>query len=269
MLGHVLRPEELLTRTRYRFAEPAEDLRLWVERYWSVEWSFEEGEEHRTATLDDPATNLTVERGTFSRRGAASEGVWFTGPGAEERMDVRLFGSGSVVGIRFRPGACFEFADDRFRLEADVTHPAEPLFSGAEALLTVPSNASDAAGVLDDWLLQRGPSDTAEFRQLRAMLATLEAHPLESMESIAARIGCSQRTMQRQFSRLVGVTPKRIRMRARVFRAAALLERGWSDSMADLAAALGWFDQAHFARDFRQVTGTTPAAFAASPTASR
>lgn len=263
MLGHVLRPEELLTRAEYRYAAPAEALSPWVERYWSVEWRFAPGEEFHTSTLDDPATHLTVERGGVGRQGMDAPGVWFTGPGSTLRFDVRLTGSGSVVGARLRPGACFVFADAPFEIEADTTCPAARWFSDSEVLMRAPTNAVDAAPVLDEWLLGRAPEDTAELRQLREMLAALEEHPLEPLDATAARVGCSLRTMQRQFRRLVGVSPKRIRMRARVFRAAGHLDGGWEGSMAELASSLDWFDQAHFVRDFRAVTGTTPAAYAA------
>jgi AraC-like DNA-binding protein len=36
---------------------------------------------------------------------------------------------------------------------------------------------------------------------------------------------------------------------------------GEVDDLADLAASLGWSDQAHFVRDFRAVVGTTPSVY--------
>jgi AraC-like DNA-binding protein len=44
--------------------------------------------------------------------------------------------------------------------------------------------------------------------------------------------------------------------------AVAALEDG-EDDLAGLAASLGWFDQAHFCRDFRAVVGSTPSAYQA------
>lgn len=263
MLGHVLRPEELLTRATYRYAQPAQALLVWVERYWSVEWRLAAGEVFHSATLDDPSTHVTLERGGISRHGVDAPGVWFTGPGSAGRFDVRLAGTGSVVGIRFRPGACHAFSDRRIAIEADTTRPAEQYFSDTGLLEELPNNAVEAAPALDEWLLSRAPEETAELRHLREMLTALEEHPLETLEAIAERARCSLRTVQRQFRELIGVNPKRIRMRSRVFRATAALDGDWDGTMAELAASLGWFDQAHFVRDFRAVTGSTPAAYAA------
>jgi AraC-like DNA-binding protein len=43
--------------------------------------------------------------------------------------------------------------------------------------------------------------------------------------------------------------------------AVAAIDAGEVDDLADLAASLGWFDQAHFARGFRAVVGMTPSAY--------
>ena len=41
----------------------------------------------------------------------------------------------------------------------------------------------------------------------------------------------------------------------------ALIDSGEVDDLAGLATPLGWFDQAHFSRDFRSVVGVPPSAY--------
>jgi len=79
--------------------------------------------------------------------------------------------------------------------------------------------------------------------------------------TVAAGAGISVRTLQRLFSTYVGVGPKAVLARYRLQDAVAAIDAGGVDDLADLAASLGWFDQAHFARDFRSVVGTTPSAY--------
>ena len=51
---------------------------------------------------------------------------------------------------------------------------------------------------------------------------------------------------------------------ARQARIVAILSSAEVRSQSELAALLGYADQAHFTRDFSRVTGTTPGRFAAA-----
>ena len=65
------------------------------------------------------------------------------------------------------------------------------------------------------------------------------------------------------FSSYVGVSPKAVLARYRLQDAAAAIDAGAVEDLAGLAVSLGWFDQAHFSRDFRAVVGITPSAYLA------
>ena len=72
----------------------------------------------------------------------------------------------------------------------------------------------------------------------------------------------SERTLQRLFRRHVGVGPKWVLQRARLHDAVDRIDRGGVRDLAALAVELGWFDQAHFTRDFTALVGQSPAAYA-------
>jgi transcriptional regulator GlxA family with amidase domain len=78
---------------------------------------------------------------------------------------------------------------------------------------------------------------------------------------VAELAATSVRSLQRLFAAYVGVSPKAVLARYRLQDAAAAIDQGAVDDLAVLAAELGWFDQAHFSRDFRAVVGTTPSAY--------
>ena len=52
--------------------------------------------------------------------------------------------------------------------------------------------------------------------------------------------------------------------RMKIERAAEML-RGTEHSLAEICAMLGYFDQSHFSRAFKAVTGMTPGAYRAKP----
>ncbi|WKG06324.1 AraC family transcriptional regulator [Mycolicibacterium sp. HK-90] len=76
---------------------------------------------------------------------------------------------------------------------------------------------------------------------------------------LAAALEVSPYRLSRSFSRELGVSVTRYRNRVRIGKALDLLRRGDS-TPTDVAAALGFADQAHLSRSLRQHTGRTPAA---------
>jgi transcriptional regulator GlxA family with amidase domain len=84
---------------------------------------------------------------------------------------------------------------------------------------------------------------------------------LVRVDQVAALGPMSVRSLQRLFATYVGVSPKAVLARYRLQDAAAAIDAGDGDDLAGLAASLGWFDQAHFSRDFRSVVGVTPSAY--------
>jgi transcriptional regulator GlxA family with amidase domain len=83
-------------------------------------------------------------------------------------------------------------------------------------------------------------------------------HPLVAL---ADRLGVTQRHLERQCRRDLGIGPKMLARITRLRRAAAPLSRGEVRSGTDLAAAGGYVDQAHLIREFQEFAGTTPRMF--------
>ncbi|MER7539785.1 AraC family transcriptional regulator [Streptomyces sp. NPDC097704] len=87
-----------------------------------------------------------------------------------------------------------------------------------------------------------------------------EAHPAsEGLLPLAELLGVSPYRLSRSFTRELGVSLTRYRNRVRVGRALDRLDAG-EDSLATLAADLGFSDQAHLCRTMRQYLGHTPTA---------
>lgn len=81
----------------------------------------------------------------------------------------------------------------------------------------------------------------------------------------AARIGdlaratsWSDRHFGARFSEHVGLTPKTFAKVLRFRRAVHLMTTGSATNLADVAQVCGYYDQAHFARDFRSFAGVAP-----------
>jgi AraC-like DNA-binding protein len=86
--------------------------------------------------------------------------------------------------------------------------------------------------------------------------------------SLAAEIGVSCRHLTRQFHRAVGISPKEFGRIARFLRALKLLDARGRRSLADIALDCGFFDQAHFNHEFRELAGMTPGELSTFPNVS-
>lgn len=76
--------------------------------------------------------------------------------------------------------------------------------------------------------------------------------------ALAREIGCSRRRLIAQFREQVGVPPKTVARVLRFNQAIGLLGARNGMNWAALAQDCGYYDQAHFNRDFRALAGCTP-----------
>ena len=103
--------------------------------------------------------------------------------------------------------------------------------------------------------------DPAYDTVLDVVAAMLADRTLLRVADVEARCGIGERSLQRLFARYVGVSPKWVLARYRMHDAVGELDAGYAGALADLAARYGWFDQAHFTRDFTRLVGEPPSAY--------
>jgi AraC-like DNA-binding protein len=89
-----------------------------------------------------------------------------------------------------------------------------------------------------------------------------EDRAIARAEDLARVAGISVRSLHRLFERYVGVSPKWVVRRSRIQEAAERVARGEHVDWAGAAHDLGYHDQSHLIRDFRDQIGSTPAAYA-------
>jgi AraC-like DNA-binding protein len=117
--------------------------------------------------------------------------------------------------------------------------------------------------IIDRWLLACSRLDRTPAAQLAEAWRLLAGpRPASSVERIAEAVGWSSRHLRNRIREETGLTPMAAARVARFDRARRLLQHrktsGRPVSLADLAAATGYFDQAHLAREFRELAGCPP-----------
>jgi AraC-like DNA-binding protein len=157
-----------------------------------------------------------------------------------------------IVGVRFLPGAggpalglpLDELRDQRIRLSAlglDGEQRLGPDLDLADAIRRVSSLAAELVAA-------RPPDRAVQAATVRLL------DPRQRVDRLAAEIGLSERQLRRRFRASVGYGPKTLQ---RVLRLRRFLSSD-SESLGRAAYDAGYADQAHLARDCRQLTGLPP-----------
>lgn len=82
-----------------------------------------------------------------------------------------------------------------------------------------------------------------------------------SVDELSQHAAISEREMERKFTRMVGLSPKKLTRIVRIHQAAKSLIHGENESLTAVALENQFYDQAHFNREFKAFTGVSPSRF--------
>lgn len=239
-----------------RVAPPAR-LAPFVHHCWLVRWEL--ASPYTPAVLAFPAAQI-LHLETDGRREGSVVGV------QTKRHGRTLVGSGQTFGLSFRPAMFHPLAGGSMARLTDRTVPLAELFGEAartwtEQTLAAPT-LEEKTSLAEAFLGPLLPTRTKALCQLRDRIERLvEETETSRVDELALSSGLETRALQRSFREHVGVSPKWVRSRFRLHEAAARLASPEPPGLADLAASLGYADQAHFGRDFQAAVGQTPRTF--------
>jgi len=171
----------------------------------------------------------------------------------------------SVMGVHFRPGGAFpffkmpvsEFRGASVSLESIWGRSADLL---REALLETDS-PQEKFHTLERFLLARIAKPLERHPAAAHALAKFRQVPLADLISdVAEEVGLSQRRFIQVFTEEVGVSPKLFHRIQRFQKALRLMEKR-ETGILDIALTCGFYDQAHFIKEFRAFSGLTPTAY--------
>jgi AraC-like DNA-binding protein len=184
-----------------------------------------------------------------------------------------LAGSGRVYGVKFRPAGFRPFFGADAAELTEQTLPASLIWEDADELAAAlraadgPDGFDDQIRLTEEFLrARRVPPDPVARTLSRAVFALLTDPTVQRVTDVCRLVGLEQRTLQRLFRSYVGVTPHWVLKRGRLHSAAERIAAQATSPdplpWAQVAAELGYADQAHFIRDFRTTIGETPARYA-------
>lgn len=232
--------------------QPPEDLREIVRHFWWVRWDVPAPLVQEN--LPHPSIHLVFQNGEARLFGVP------TG-----RFTVELSQRGQVFGVKFQPGAFFAVLKKPVALLTDRRLPADDVFGPDVRDL---NDAVQATGDVEErtllcakYLRSLRLTVDEDTRLASRLVLRLETErDLLRVEDLCRSEGLAPRKVQRLFQRTVGVSPRWIISRYRLHEALERL-RVVDHQKPDWVAFsldLGYYDQAHFIKDFARMVGCTP-----------
>lgn len=79
--------------------------------------------------------------------------------------------------------------------------------------------------------------------------------------TLAGKMNIHRRNMERKFTSVIGISPKQLAKVARLQATLKMLGQKKFTNLTEIAYENGYFDQAHFIKDFKEFTGINPKSF--------
>jgi AraC-like DNA-binding protein len=226
-----------------------------VQHFWIVRWDLRGCPPTRPETLPHPNVHLVLQPDRTRIQGV------HTG-----RFTTVLEGEGSVFGIKFRPGGFRPFFGKPVSLLRNRSAAICEVFGSEAASLESEVFAhgedTEMVAVAERFFAARVPPADPDVDRVGEIVDAIAVdRSITTVEQVTERWRLGKRMLQRLFNDYVGVGPKWVINRYRLHEAIERLAGHPPADWTQLALELGYFDQAHFIRDFKALVGRTPAAY--------
>ncbi|MCP2280563.1 AraC family transcriptional regulator [Nocardia amikacinitolerans] len=230
-----------------------------VEWHWVVRWDLRDRPPYVSEVLPFPCVNVTFEQ-SAQRTGGFVTGVCTT------KFTRELSGLGMTFGARFRAGGFGAVTGLDVGSLRDRSLPLTDVFPDAAGLaerVLAAASDEDRRALVEEFFAPRAGGHDPTFVLVTRIVHDMEHdRSLTRVDQVTDRFGVPVRTLQRMFRRYVGAGPKWVLRRYRLQDGAELLANGRHADLAALAVELGYFDQAHFSREFAAEVGMAPLEYA-------
>ena len=171
-----------------------------------------------------------------------------------------------MLGVRFKPGGAYPFFDFPISEMSNRVIDMRLIWGRdveeiRERLLAAPTHATKFH-FMETILLARLNLDCYGLDAVHYAVYDIASNDgILSIRELSERMGISQKHLDHQFKKMVGVSPKSLARVMKLQRVLNSINPLHPINWADIAYSNHYYDQAHFNRDFAAFTGLTPTAY--------
>lgn len=190
--------------------------------------------------------------------------AWISG----ERTRYIVIGTDNthMIGIRFKPGGAFPFFGFPISELSEWVTELDLIWGGMiydirDQLLAIDSPEGKIK-TFEAFLLEQVQRSLEPNRAVTFAIHKLQASPqFLAIRDLASQIGITQKHLITQFEKIVGMRPKSFARVVKFNKVLKLIEERQQVEWASIAAECGYYDQAHFIKEFHTFSGVNPSAY--------
>jgi AraC-like DNA-binding protein len=254
----------------YNTYNPTTELSAFVKCYWTLEAAATTPPEKQRIVPDgcmemifhfaDPYNQYLAD-GTRIMQPIAFVFGQITAP-----LEIEPTGKTGIMAARFHPDGFIPFTATPLREMENRAVPLEELFGNDGKLLTASilqsPSTEEKIRLIESWLLKRLQSVETTDRLARESIdALFQSKGQVSVDELAEQLQVNRRMLERRFSSVIGMSPKQLSKIIRLQATLKLMGQKQFTSLTSLAYETGYYDQAHFIKDFKEFTGVSPKDF--------
>jgi AraC-like DNA-binding protein len=183
--------------------------------------------------------------------------------------DVAARGNSGVIAAVFRPfGACNFWEFPLHHLENATVNLLDTDGIGAkivEERINLANSVPERVAIVEDYLLGRfKPVDKGDLQLIKTIVITIMQHRGQITASeLSKRLFLTGKSLERTCAALIGISPKQFIRIVRFQEVINGFTKKDNKLLSEISCENGYFDQAHFIKDFKALSGFTPKEFLA------
>jgi AraC-like DNA-binding protein len=254
----------------YRVFNPSPELQPFVKCFWTLENTVTENPV-KQRVVPDGCMEMIFHYGDLYRQyfedgSSVLQPKSFVFGQITRFLEIEPTGITGTISARFHPDGLLPFIQVPVSDLENKAVSLDELFGDAgrvleEEVLSKNTNTGRIE-IIETFLLSHLQSPHSIDKITKSCVdVILQSNGQLNLIELAEKHNINRRSMERKLSSVVGISPKQLAKIIRLQAALRMLEKKQFTSLTSLAYENGYYDQAHFIKDFKDFTGLSPKSF--------